>query len=192
MSLRVVPAGSGTWPAVAAVMATPGDPVICWCQVFRHPREDWDARPVEQNRADLEALVGGSVAPGLVAYDGDEPVAWVSVAPLAELTRILTSDLFLSVREDGEDLTHRWVVTCFVVRDEARGQGLLPWLLRAAVEYAREQGADVLEGYPLDLARAEEVTADSLFCGTVRHFESQGFTARAPLGPTRTLMTRRL
>ena len=45
-------------------MRTPGDPEVCWCQVFRHPREDWDARPVEQNRADLEALVSGATRAG--------------------------------------------------------------------------------------------------------------------------------
>lgn len=191
MTTRIVPARPDTWPAVARVMQTPGDPEVCWCQVFRHPREEWDARPVDQNRADLQGLVAGARAPGLVAYDDDEPVGWVSVAPLSGMSRILTSEFFTATR-DGEDLSRRWVINCFVVRREARGRGLLSQLLSAAVEHARGQGADVVEGYPLDPERADEVNADELFCGTVRHFEDQGFEVAAPLGPSRMLMTKRL
>ena len=49
-----------------------------------------------------------------------------------------------------------------------------------------------MEGYPLDPALAEEVGPDELFAGTVRHWEAQGFSAVAPLGPSRRLVVRRL
>jgi GNAT superfamily N-acetyltransferase len=183
MDLRIVPATPETWPAVATVMETPGDPEVCWCQIFRMPREQWEDRSTEQNRADLERLVSDARVPGLVAYDGDEPVAWCSVAPLEQLTRILASPFFAEARPDGDDLEGRWAVTCFVVREQARGAGMLPRLLRAAVEHAREQGATGLEGYPLDPAKAESLGPDELYAGTVRHFEDQGFARVAPLGP---------
>jgi GNAT superfamily N-acetyltransferase len=169
-------------------MQTPGDPEVCWCQVFRVRREDWDARPVEQNRADLEALVRGPHPPGLLAYVDDEPAGWCSIAPLAELTRVRTSSFFTDARDADEDLTGRWALTCFMVREEARGQGLLPLLLSTAVDHARVEGATSIEAYPLDPGRAEEVGPDELFAGTVRHFEAAGFTAVAELGPARTLM----
>ena len=63
----------------------------------RHP-EDWAARSVAQNRADLEALVAGGSTPGLVAVDGDEPVGWVSVAPLSEMTRLVDSPWLAEAR----------------------------------------------------------------------------------------------
>lgn len=188
MTVRIVPAGPETWPDVRRVMQTPGDPEVCWCQVFRVRREDWDVRPVEQNRTDLEALVRGPHAPGLLAYLDDEPVAWCSAAPLAELTRIRTSSFFTDARDPADDLTGRWALTCFVVREEARGRGLLPLLLSTAVDHARAEGAASIEAYPLDPGRAEEIGPDELFAGTVRHFEDAGFTAVAELGPVRTLM----
>jgi len=183
MELRIEPATPETWPAVATVMETPGDPEVCWCQVFRVPRERWEDRPVTQNRADLEALVTGSRVPGLVAYDDDEPVGWCSVGPLEGFTRIVASPYFADARPEGDDLTGRWAVTCFVVREQARGTGLLGRLLRAAVEHARESGARALEAYPLDPAKAEQIGPDELYAGVVRHYEDQGFTRQGELGP---------
>ena len=79
-------------------MQTPGDPEACWCQVFRVPREDWDARPVEDNRTDLRSLVEAGLRPGLVAYDGKDAVGWCSVAPLEQFVRIADSPFFAAAR----------------------------------------------------------------------------------------------
>ena len=173
-------------------MGTPGDPPACWCQVFRHPREDWDARSVAQNRADLQALVTGGSTPGLVAVDGDEPVGWVSVAPLSEMTRLVDSPWLAEARAEDEDLSGRWVVTCFVVRESARGSGLLARLLEAAVEHARGAGAAALEAFPLDTTEAPEVDPDTLFAGTVEEYVRQGFVVRGALQGHRVLVVRDL
>lgn len=191
MDLRIAPATVETWPAVCRVMETPGDPEQCWCQAFRHPGEEFEERGVEANRADLEALVRSPRPPGLLAWDGDDPVAWCSVAPVTDLVRV-TAGPMAQARPEGDDLDGRWSVSCFVVREEARGQGLLPTLLAEAVEHAREHGARSVEGYPLDRERAGQVTADDLFAGTLRQWEAQGFAAVAPLGPRRRLVVRRL
>ena len=46
------------------------------------------------------------------------------------------------------DLEGVWSVTCFVVRKGFRRQGLMYELAAATVEYGRQVGARVLEGYP--------------------------------------------
>jgi GNAT superfamily N-acetyltransferase len=188
MTIVVLPATPERWPGLERVMQTPGDPELCWCQVFRVPREDWDARPVERNRADLERLVEAGQRPGLVAYDGDDAVGWCSVAPLAQLTRLKASPHIAAARPEGDVLDGRWAVTCFVVREEARGRGLLETLLTAAVDFAREHGATALEGYPLDVDAAEHVTPDELYGGTVTLFEQAGFRRLGTLGTERALM----
>lgn len=192
MELRIVPASAGTWAGVRRVMETPGDPAVCWCQVFRVPRDDWDARPVDLNRAELESLVNSPRSPGLVAYDADDPVGWVGVAPLADLVRVRDSAFFTDARSPDDDLAGRWCVSCFVVREEARGRGLVASLLAAAIDHARAQGAAAVEGFPLDPDRADEIGPDELFAGTVALFAAQGFTPRGELGPSRTLMVREL
>ncbi|WP_231372269.1 GNAT family N-acetyltransferase [Terracoccus sp. 273MFTsu3.1] len=46
-----------------------------------------------------------------------------------------------------------WSVTCFVVRKGFRRQGLMYELAAATVEYGRQVGAHVLEGYPTEPPR---------------------------------------
>ena len=43
-----------------------------------------------------------------------------------------------------------WSVVCFFADRHVRRQGVTLGLLRAAVEYARSQGAEVIEGYPVE------------------------------------------
>ena len=84
---------------------------------------------IEQNRARprdaRHRRRRGLPASGLAAYDGEQPVGWVSVAPLAELTRVSASAV-LRPGPTGPTRTStgRWAITCFVVREEARGGGL--------------------------------------------------------------------
>lgn len=189
MTIEVRPASADRWADVERVMQTPGDPEKCWCQVFRVPREGWDERPVESNRDDLRRLVEAGLRPGLVAYDeGGDPVGWCSVAPLEQLVRLAASPFVAEARPAGDDPTGRWAVTCFVVTEAARGQGLVETLLHAAVAYARDQGATGVEGIPLDVAVAEHVTPDELFGGTVAAFEAAGFRRIGSLGPERAIM----
>ena len=192
MAIEVLPASADRWADVERVMQTPGDPETCWCQVFRVPRDDWDARSTEQNRADLRALVAEGVRPGLVAYDDGEPIGWCSVAPLEQLVRIAAAPFIAAARPDGDDLAGRWVVSCFVVTEAARGAGLVEILLEAAVSFARAQGATAVEAIPLDVAAATEVTPDHLFGGTLTAFEGAGFEPGGRVGPDRVLVVRRL
>ena len=174
------------------VLRTPGEPSECWCQFFRFTRDEFGDRSHEQNEADLRRLVEQGLRPGLVAYDGDDPVGWCAVAPLASLTRIATSPIFAQLRPADDDTTDRWAITCFVVRESARGRGLVDTLLQASLDFARDNGGAGLEGYPLDTAKAEEVTPDSLFGGTVTTFATAGFAHLADLGPDRAIMLRAL
>lgn len=191
MAIEVLPASADRWADVERVMQTPGDPETCWCQVFRVMRDDWDARPTDQNRDDLRALVSEGLRPGLVAYDDGEPVGWCSVAPLEQFVRLASSPFIAAARPDGDDLTGRWAVTCFIVAESARGQGMVETLLHAAVAFAREQGATAIECIPLDTAAAAHVTPDELFAGTLTAFGAAGFEPGERLGPDRVLMVRR-
>lgn len=79
-------------------------------------------------------------------------------------------------------------MTCFVVRREHRGTGLNGELLRAAIDFARESGARLIEGYPVDTA-GEKKRANDLFHGTLKTFTTAGFIETAELKPGRALVT---
>lgn len=192
MTIEVRPASADRWPDVERVLRMPGEPGECWCQFFRFSRDDWTDRAHDANEADLRALVEGGLRPGLVAYDADEPVAWCAIAPISSLARIATSPFFAELRPPHDDTTDRWALTCFVVREEARGRGLVDTLLAAALEFAGANSASGVEAYPLDTDKAEHVTPDELFGGTVRTFAAARFHHLADLGPDRAIMLRQL
>ncbi len=60
-------------------------------------------------------------------------------------------------------------MVCFFVRRDRRGQGLGLQLLCAAVEYAAGQGAQIVEGYPVEPGQSYQ------FMGSPSIFKAAGF-----------------
>ncbi len=69
-----------------------------------------------------------------------------------------------------------WAVTCFVVHQRFRHRGLTGALLDGSVALARDGGADVVEGYPVDVQRRGKIAYPELFVGTLTTFLAAGFT----------------
>ncbi len=109
--------------------------------------------------------------PGLVAFDGDRAVGWVSLAPRERFARLEHSKVIPRV-----DDTPVWSIVCFAVSQTARGRGVGRALLDAAVDYATERGATTLESYPADLPPGGRMHPDAAFGGTRAMFEAAGFT----------------
>lgn len=107
-------------------------------------------------------------APVLVAYEGKEPVGFVSLGPRYDFSRISNSKATPPV-----DDVAAWVVPCITVRRGYRGKGVAVAMLRAAVRYAGERGAPAVEGYPrTDRKRVHD---DLAFIGTEAMFRRAGF-----------------
>lgn len=145
----------------------------CWCMYPRltaaMERELPGPGSIAQRRERaMTALARRRRAPGLLAYEGDEVVGWVAVAPRAELARVEASRA--TPRVDDEDV---WVVPCVTVRKRERGRGIALALIRAAVEYAANQGAPAVEAYPR--AGGTRTSDDSVYYGTEALFRRAGF-----------------
>lgn len=152
----------------------------CWCM---HPRLTaalerelpGPGSGSERRRAAMTRLSRRRRAPGLLAFEGDEVVGWVAVAPRGELARIEASRA--TPRLDAQDV---WVIPCITVRKAARGRGIALALIRAAVAYAAEQGAPALEAYPR--AGSSRTADDSVYYGSEPLFRRAGFrVVRKPL-----------
>ena len=112
---------------------------------------------------------GQGRAPGLVAYRSGQPIGWVSVGPREDYERLEHSRVLGRVDERPV-----WSIVCFVVARRSRGEGIATALLSAAVDYARDHGATLLEAYPVD-ASDGRVPAAAAFKGTLGMFERAGF-----------------
>jgi GNAT superfamily N-acetyltransferase len=167
VSLSVRPATSF---ADLSVVLGPKNPqaTVCWCLSHRLDSKT-NKSLVGPERGDyVRKLTRREVAPGVLAYDGDEVVGWAAVAPRAELPYARSRKI-----PHVDDLPV-WSVWCFRVRVRHRGQGVAHALLEGAVAFAGEHGAPAVEGYPVD-NRGEKVDATMAYVGTRALFEATGF-----------------
>lgn len=177
MSVRVVPVTDAPWDDVRAVFGTRGDPATCWCQYFKVDAPTWKAHDypsferalcnqTEQARADHGA------GPGVLAYEGDEPVGWCAIEQRAAYRRIVNARV---VHDDDEQLAANdvWIVSCFVVRVGFRRRGIAAELLAGAVTHARSHGARVIEAFPV--VTGPGTSSADLFHGPLSVFEAAGF-----------------
>ncbi|WP_033293249.1 GNAT family N-acetyltransferase [Amycolatopsis jejuensis] len=138
--------------------------------------------PAEKEHVRGEAADGKPL--GLLAVVHGEPLGWVAVSPRADNPRLTRSRVMAS-DEPGAV----WAITCFYVDRRGRRRGLASALLRAAVDYTAEHGADCVEGYPVaDGARA----ANDRYHGTTGMFTRAGFEVVQERGPARALVRRRI
>jgi GNAT superfamily N-acetyltransferase len=152
----------------------------CWCIYPRLTPAQSRERPGpgatnQSRRSAMTRLARRRRAPGLLAFEGDEPVGWIAIAPRGEFARIETSRA--TPRVDDVDV---WVIPCITVRTTARGRGIALALIRAAVAYAGQHGAPAVEAYPR--AGTTRTGDDNAYFGTEPLFRRAGFhVVRTPL-----------
>jgi GNAT superfamily N-acetyltransferase len=187
--LDIVPVTQARFGDLAALFEEGGDPKWCWCTYFRVRGRSWSNATPAGNRKELEGLAARDPdehsAPGLVAYREGRAIGWVSLGPRDDYDRLAHSRVLAPV-----DNAPVWSIVCFVVSRRARGKGVAAALLDAAIAYARDNGATLLEGYPVDTGQGR-VPAASAYQGTLPMFERAGFrvvarrqwNATAPIRP---------
>lgn len=145
---------------------------VCWCLSYRIPSKlNNELRGAERGEH-VEKLCRQKPAPGVLAYDGDEPVGWAAVAPRSK-TAFAGSRKIPHV----DDLPV-WSLWCIRVRPGHRKSGLSHALIDGAVEFARNHGAPVIEAYPLDNGDAK-VDLTMAYAGLKKNFDRAGFTKAA-------------
>jgi len=177
----VRPLTSATWADLEALFGLPGGSMVrgCWCMHYR--KTGTPAWTPAQNKSALRDLVGSGVMPGLVGYLSEKPAGWISLGPRADYRRLRRSPIMKPV--DDADV---WSVVCSYVPRLYRGQGLQHRLLAAAIDFARQHGAGMLEAYPVDKpGRSHD---DFMFFGSRSLYERAGFTEVARRSPTRVVM----
>ena len=84
------------------------------------------------------------------------------------------------------------VYRLFFVGRTFRGRGITGALVEAALAFATERGATIVEGYPKDAGANGRLAAGDAFVGTPGIFERAGFDEVAGGSKTRTTVRRRV
>ena len=151
---------------------------------FRLLKPDYERGKGEGNRRALRRLVASGTPPGVLAYRGRTPVGWCAVAPRASYPRLARSRAMRA-----PDDRPVWSVVCLFVAREHRRQGVSVALLRGAAAFAAAQGAEVVEGYPVD-PRSGAMPDVFAWTGTATAFAAAGFVEVARALPGRPIMRR--
>lgn len=188
--IEIHPLTPPRWPDLVALFNGPGGAQVrnCWCMFYRRTGKTAVPRGLshgEHNKRSLEALVASGVVPGLIGYRDGEPVGWVSLGPREAYARLERSPVMRPV--DDKPV---WSVVCFYTAKAARGEGVAAAMLRGAIDYARAQGARLVESYPVD--KDGRSPDDNLWFGNCAMFERAGFAEVARRKPTRPVLRKAL
>jgi GNAT superfamily N-acetyltransferase len=178
MPLKIRPLTPDLLPALEDLFADGGPCSRCWCMYWRIGN-DYRKRPSQANKRDFAHIVEQGPPPGLLAFLSDLPVGWCQLTPRAVLPW-----LDRSWRLKRTDDLPVWSISCFYIRKGHRKQGITAALIRAAVKWAKKQGALAIEAYPLDA----ELTPSSSGTGYLSTFLRAGFEIVARHTPPRPIV----
>lgn len=181
MTLEFAPISAERWHDFEKLFCTP-ETDSCWCMYWRLTDKNDEVHHGEDKRQIMHNLVADGETTGILAYVDDQPVGWCSIAPRERYPRLLTSPVFKAL--DSQPV---WTVVCFFVAKSYRRRQLSAKLLDAAIAYAIEQGAQIIEACPVD-AENEDLPEDLVFTGVTSAFEKRGFVEVARRSEDRPLM----
>jgi len=167
-SLRIEPLTESRMEDFAAVVNPNHRQKHCWCLSHRLSAQEIRERGGEDRYEAMCSLAREKIAPGVIAYLGDQTVGWCSISPRAQIPKLENSKLIRPV----DDL-RVWSIICMVVRGGYRRRGVNRQMVLGAVEYAKSLGAPAVEAYPVDPEGRMDLTM--AFVGTRKMFEEAGF-----------------
>ena len=85
----------------------------------RLPRAVYEAQKGEANRRAFRRLLAQGTVPGVLAYEGRDPVGWCAIEPRESFPRLEHSRLLRPV-----DDRPAWAIVCLFVRADRRGRGV--------------------------------------------------------------------
>ena len=180
--LQFHPVTSDRWKDFEKLFGPNGACAGCWCMWWRLPRAEFTQKHYAGNKRAIKKIITTGQEPGMLAYADSEPIGWCAIAPREVYPSLDRSNVLQRV--DDQPV---WSVTCFYIARGYRKHGVTALLLQAAIQFARQHGAKIVEGYPID-AGGEKKSTTSVFTGVASTFAQAGFVEVARRSPTRPIM----
>jgi len=181
MNLAFHPLTLKNWKDIEKLFGENSNCRSCWCMWWRQSSSEWQKRRGSDRKEALRTIVHQRKAPGILAYSDGQPIGWCSISPREEFHRLERSRTLKRI--DNKPV---WSVVCFFVAKPFRGKGVSTKLLEAAVKYAGEHGAKIIEGYPSRSSMRLHDTA--VYTGLASMFLKVGFIDCGSISKTRTIM----
>jgi GNAT superfamily N-acetyltransferase len=180
--LQFHPVTPDRWKHFEELFGPNGACAGCWCMWWRLSRMEFSKKHYAGNKRAIKKIIMAGQEPGILAYASGQPIGWCAIAPRETYPSLERSNILQRV-----DDSPVWSVTCFYVARGHRHQGLAGQLLKAAIQFARQRGAKIVEGYPID-SGGEKKNTVSVFTGLASSFVDAGFVEVERRAPTRPIM----
>lgn len=185
--IKIYPATAERWKNIETLFGPKGAYAGCWCMFWRLDRADFKRLKGEGTKAVLKEMTSRNEVAGLLAYVDGEPAGWCSIGPRQDYAALENSRILKRIDE-----VPVWSIVCFFIAKPFRNQGVMAGLLRGAVEYAVEHGAQVIEGYPIDMQTdklaGQRLSSYSGYMGIASVFKAAGFVEVANASETQLIM----
>lgn len=187
MSVAISPLTPDLWPHFEDLFGKQGACYGCWCTYYRLPPAARRENNRERNKDHIRTRIEAGPPPGLLAFEDGKAIGWMQVGPRADVPEFNNAGRASAPLVTGDATDPGvWTISCFFIRNPARGKGLTHELVGAGIDFARRSGARVLEACPMD--QSKDSRSVGLYVGSTRVFEKAGFVRAAERKPGRPLM----
>ncbi|SMX87847.1 MULTISPECIES: GNAT family N-acetyltransferase [unclassified Brevibacterium] len=170
MTVEIRPAGIERFNDVETMLGPKRSPnaIACWCLTYRLGSREAAKLDAVQRRQTVRELCTQEHPPGILAYCDGEVVGWASVAPRSQVVELADAETYPHLGE-----VEPWSIFCLRTRGGKRRRGIGQYVLRGAIDFAWDNGAEVIEAYPLDTT--EKMAPIFTYPGLRSMFEKEGF-----------------
>jgi GNAT superfamily N-acetyltransferase len=158
----------------------------CWCMWWKLSRSQFEKQKGKKNKLAMKKLVNSGRIPGILAYAGKRPIGWCSIGPREVYSSLVRSRFLKGILEEKGDKPI-WSIVCFFVDKNFRNQGLSIKLIQAAVEFAKKNGAKLVEAYPKQPKKQRWPDA-FVWTGHISAFKKAGFVETHRPSPSQPIM----
>ena len=155
----------------------------CWCMLWRLTRKEFELQKGNGNKLAMKSIVDGGEPPGILAIHNNDAIGWCAIAPRISYPALLRSLIMQPI-----DDRPCWTISCLFINKSYRKRGVSTQLIRAATEYAKSQGAEIVEGYPVEPKSEKDIPPAFAWTGIPKSFIAAGFQEVARRSPTRPFM----
>ena len=134
--LDVRPFGAGNLPDLEQLFSSEKSAEGCWCMWFVIAVKEYHQGGSAANAAKFKALAASSAHPlGVIAYNDGRPVGWAAAGPRSRYARAVRTPTMKGIDQSQND--NVWLVPCFFIRPDMRGQRLARSCSRAPSSWRR-------------------------------------------------------
>jgi GNAT superfamily N-acetyltransferase len=166
----IEPLSKDNWDKFVQLFGTKGACGNCWCMYYRIPKKEFtDGKKNDGNKQKIKKLVWDKKSAGIIGFYKEQPIAWCAFAPREVYLKIENSRVHKRI--DDKPV---WSIPCFFIEKNFRRKGISVAMLKAIIQYAKENNIGIIEAYPAIPTKG--MLPDSFaWTGLYRSFERAGF-----------------